>query len=215
MDNDTWCHVEWSGPPFFQEIWYDDEEADDYFIYSSPGNISANRFTPTGYPVNVYGGRIFVGDGSFPGPFLGSSFRVLVFDDAGEDGLPGNVLDSMEVTVNNYGWVEFYGLSASITEGDFYLAMKQTAPSPDAAPLGVDLDNPTYFKSYCHFVGAPGWVVSPLQDFMIRAWTTDIDGSQTDIDYYQVDRFSNFDPCSDPLLGNTTILGYDLRLGLP
>jgi hypothetical protein len=48
----------------------------------------------------------------------------------------------MDVEVNNYGWVEFEGMTASITEGDFYLAMKQTSVFPNVAPVGVDLDNP-------------------------------------------------------------------------
>ena len=80
------------------------------------------------------------------------------------------MLDSSGVTVNNYGWVSFDWLSATIDDGSFYIAMIQTAPSPFAAPIGVDTDNPTYFRSYTFLAGAPDWVLSPLQDFMIRAW---------------------------------------------
>lgn len=206
MDDDTWCEVVWGWYPSYWEMVYDDGEADDYFIYANSGSMNANRFTPFGYPINVIGGRIYVGDGSFPGPFLGTSFQVLIYDDDGEDGLPGTALDSMTVTVNNYGWVEFDGMTANITEGDFYLAMKQTAPSPNAAPVGVDTDNPTYFRSYSHFQGAPGWVLSPLQDFMIRAWVDGYEEPSRDIDYYQLDRFSGFDPDGSPILGDTTLL---------
>jgi len=204
MDDDSWCEVVWGWYPNW-ELAHDDGEADDYFIYQNPGSLNANKFFPPGYPFIVNGGRIYVGDGSFPGPFLGTSFQVLVYDDDGEDGLPGTALDSLTVTVNNYEWVEFEGMTASITQGDFYLAMKQTAPAPNAAPVGVDLDNPTYFRSYSYFVGAPGWVLSPLQDFMIRAWII-YDEQSRDIDYYQLDRFSDFDPNGSPHLGDTTLL---------
>ena len=172
MDNDTWCEVTWTLPDGPYEIVMDDGEADDYFIWSNAGNMDAVKFTPTGYPATAIGGQIYVGDGSFPGPFLGSQFGIAIFDDDGPNGLPGTMLDSNGVTVNNYGWVSFDWLSATIESGSFYLAMIQAAPAPFAAPIGVDLDNPTYFKSYIHFVGAPDWVLSPLQDFMMRAWVS-------------------------------------------
>ena len=155
----------------------DDGEADDYFIYASAGSMNAVKFTPTGYPATVIGGQIYVGDGSFPGPFIGTMFSIAIFDDDGANGLPGTMLDSNAVTVNNYGWVSFDWLSATIEDGSFYLAMIQTAPAPFSAPIGVDTDNPTYFRSYSYFQGAPGWVLSPLQDFMIRAW---VDGPEGD-----------------------------------
>jgi hypothetical protein len=178
MDNDTWCAVTWTLPDGPYEIVMDDGEADDYFIWSNAGNMDAVKFTPSGYPATAIGGQIYVGDGSFPGPFLGTEFGIAIFDDDGPNGLPGTMLDSSGVTVNNYGWVSFDWLNANITDGSFYLAMIQTASSPFAAPIGVDLDNPTYFKSYIHFVGAPTWVISPLQDFMMRAW---VDGPENDL----------------------------------
>ncbi len=177
MDNDTWCEVTWTLPEGPYEIAMDDGEADDYFIYSSAGSANAVKFTPLGYPATVIGGRIYVGDGNFPGPFLGSEFSVAIFDDDGPNGLPGTMLDSSAVTVNNYGWVSFDWLNATFEDGDFYLAMIQTAPSPFSAPIGVDLDNPTFFRSYSHFLGAPDWILSPLQDFMIRAY---VDGPQSE-----------------------------------
>ncbi len=172
MDNDTWCEVTWTLPEGPYEIVMDDGEADDYFIYASAGSANAVRFTPLGYPATVIGGRIYVGDGNFPGPFLGSEFSVAIFDDDGPNGLPGTMVDSAGVTVNNYGWVDFDWLNATFDDGDFYLAMIQTAPSPFSAPIGVDFDNPTFFRSYSHFLGAPDWILSPLQDFMIRAWVS-------------------------------------------
>ena len=176
MANDTWCEVTWSLPEGPYEITMDDGEADDYFIYASPGSMNAVKFTPSGYPATAIGGQIYVGDGNFPGPFIGTSFSIAIFDDDGGNGLPGTMLDSNAVTVNNYGWVSFDWLSATIEDGSFYLAMIQTANSQNSAPIGIDTDNPTYFRSYSYFQGAPGWVLSPLQDFMMRAWVVGNEG---------------------------------------
>jgi hypothetical protein len=204
-DDDAMCYVSW--PEMYDPWEYapDDGEADDYFIYTYAGSIYANRFTPFGYPEVITGGRIYVGDGNFPGPFIGTSFRVLIYDDNGNDGFPGTVLDSIDVTVNNYGWIAFEGFTVEISEGDFYLAMKQLAPSPDAAPVGVDMDNPTYSISYCKYLNNE-WILSPLQDFMIRAWTNGYSDPSRSIDYFKIARFSGFDPDASPLLGDTTVL---------
>jgi len=205
MDNDTWCRVSWNHDDYFFQIAMDDGTAEDFMVFVNPGGMFAVRFTPTGYPVRVVGGRIYVGDGSFPGPFTGIIFRVILYDDDGEEALPGTALDSMEVTVNNYHWIDFEGLSDTITEGDFYLAMKQLAPAPDAAPIGIDCTIPTYYRSYIKVDEIP-WMSAPLQDFMIRAWYTATLGGTDDSVVYQVDRFSNFDPYGSPLLGDTTHL---------
>jgi hypothetical protein len=206
MQNDTWCRVSWPDPVEFLELAYDDGEADDFFLWSAPGNICANKFHPNFYPFIVTGGSIYVGDSTFPGPFLGTAFRILVFDDDGENGLPGTALDSIDVTVNNYGRVEFEGMTVTITDGDFYLAMKQTAYSPNTAPIGLDIDNPTYFKSYMYLIQSQNWVLSPVQDFMIRAWIAGYNADSRNIDYFQLARFSNFYPCGSPLSGDTIVL---------
>lgn len=176
MNEDSLCELSWNVPEGPYEIAMDDGEADDYFIWSGTGNMNAVKFTPSAYPCMVTGGQIYSGDGGFPGPFTGTSFSVIVFDDNGQNGLPGTMLDSASVTVNNYGWITFDGLSAGISEGSFYLAMLQTAPSPNSAPIGIDTDNPVFFRSYTYIKDSPGWVLSPLQDLMIRAWVTGPEG---------------------------------------
>ncbi len=175
QDDDTWCLVEWALPAGPYEIIMDDSEADDFFIYAAGGSWNAVKFTPSGYPATVIGGKFYVGDGSFPGPFIGSEFGVAVFDDDGPGGLPGTMLDSTGVTVNNYGWVSLSWLGATIQSGDFYLAMFQPASSAGAAPIGIDTDNPTYFRSYSKFQANP-WALSAFQDFMIRAWVSGPEG---------------------------------------
>ena len=155
FDN-MWCQVTWqAGQSIYYQI-YDDGGIEDFALWQDAGSLNAVRFTPPGYPVQIVGARFNVGDGSFPGPFLGSGFTVCVFDDDGPDGLPGTLLDSVPVTVNNYHWVEAHGLSAVITSGDYYIAMLQTAAPPAAAPLGVDMSLPTYNRSYSKFQTIPG-----------------------------------------------------------
>jgi hypothetical protein len=171
---DTQVDVTWGLPEPNYEVLYDDGTAENYAAWALPGNMNAVKFTPAGYPATVYGGRIFVGDGSFPNNntgFLGTTFGAVVLDDDGANGLPGTVLDSIEVTVNNLGWVDFSGLSATITEGSFYLGMVQGATSPNCAPVGIDQTLPTLYRSYSRNVSAGGnWALSPFQDMMIRAF---------------------------------------------
>ena len=175
MDNDTWCQVTWALPAGPYEIIMDDGSAEDYVLWQAPGSQNAVKFTPSGYPATVIGGRFYVGDGSFPEPFLGTEFGIVIYAADGTNGLPGTMLDSSGVTVNNYGWVSVDWMNAEITEGDFYVAMLQTAPAPHSAPLGVDMTNPTYYKSYSKIQGNP-WSLSAYQDFMIRAWVNGPEG---------------------------------------
>ena len=82
--------------------------------------------------------------------------------------------------------------------------MVQTQPATEAAPIGIDTDNPTYNLSYSRYQG--NWMLSPYQDFMIRASITGDSIPETVIDEYEVARFSNFDPNGSPLEGDTTLL---------
>ncbi|MDZ7742105.1 MAG: carboxypeptidase regulatory-like domain-containing protein [Bacteroidota bacterium] len=171
-ENDTECLVEWSVPWGAYEVLYDDGSADDYLVYSVAGNAHAVKFTPAGYPATIMGGSVFVGDGSFPvgSDFLGSTFGMALIDDDGTDGMPGTVLDSIEVEVDNYGWIDFADLNATITDGDFYLAMFQGSTPPNAAPIGIDQTIPTVYRSYTFIGGGANiWSLSAYQDFMIRA----------------------------------------------
>jgi len=176
--DEDFCTVEWSLPQGPYELIYDDGEAEDLFVWATYGNENAVRFTPAGYPATVFGGRLYVGDGLFPaGNWLGSDFVVMVYDDDGT-GLPGSMLDSMPVTVNNYGWVEFTGLDATVEAGDFFISMLQLYPAPDAAPLGIDFTMPQVYRSYSRTAQSATWSSSVYQDFMIRAY---VDGPQTDM----------------------------------
>jgi hypothetical protein len=175
MDLDTWCQVTWALPAGPYEIIMDDGSAEDLVLWQARGSQNAVKFTPSGYPATVIGGNFYVGDGSYPGPFVGTEFGVIVYAADGANGMPGTMLDSTGVTVNNYGWVSVDWMNAQITEGDFYLAMYQLDNAPLAAPLGVDMTNPTYYKSYSKFQDNP-WSLSVYQDFMIRAWVSGPEG---------------------------------------
>ncbi|MCF6170490.1 MAG: T9SS type A sorting domain-containing protein [Bacteroidales bacterium] len=168
---DTEAVISWTWPCPDYEIIYDDGTAEDYALWIQAGGRSAVRFTPAGYPATVKGGRIYVGDGSFPegSDFIGTDFAVGILDDDGPDGMPGTVLDSVVVTVNNYEWVVFDDIfNRTFEEGDFYLVMWQLGLPPEAAPLGIDTDVPTVYRSYVAMAGTD-WIVSPYQDFMMRA----------------------------------------------
>lgn len=170
QNNSNW----WPNP-----IVYDDGSAEDYVAWNSAGGFVAVKFTsPYGYPLKVTGGELYIGDGSFPegGHFMGTNFIICLFDDDGTDGLPGTLIDSAFIEVNNYEWIEFDTIFNSIiTEGDFYIAMLQTTSSPDCAPIGVDTDLPSVYQSYAKQPDGE-WLVSPYQDFMIRAYVTNVTG---------------------------------------
>ncbi len=172
-ETDTEVLVTWGDGMGPYEVIYDDGTAENYAAWAVPGNMNAVKFTPASYPAIVTGGRIYVGDGSFPNNntgFIGTTFGAMVVDDDGTNGLPGTTIDSVEVTVTNYGWVTFTGLEAEITEGDFYLVMVQGTLSPNTAPVGVDQENPIVYRSYSRNVGAgQPWGLAPYQDFMMRA----------------------------------------------
>jgi len=168
-DTKAWLYWAWNYSGY--EIIYDDGGAEDYVMWVLPGGgKSAVRFTPAGYPATVSGGRLYVGNGDFPvgADFLGTDMAVGILDDDGPDGMPGTVLDSIIVTVNNYYWVDFNGFNATFEEGDFYIVMWQLGIPPQAAPLGIDEELPTVYRSYAAAAGSD-WTVSPYQDFMIRA----------------------------------------------
>ncbi|MBU2652571.1 MAG: carboxypeptidase-like regulatory domain-containing protein, partial [Bacteroidetes bacterium] len=176
-DPDTECLVEWSLPVGPYEILYDDGSADELVVWATSGNENAVKFTPLGYPATAVGGRLYVGDGTFPdGNWFGTEFAIKVYDDDGQNGLPGTLLDSIGVIVDNFGWIEFWGLNSTIENGNFYISMEQLTYAPDAAPLGVDYTTPTVNRSYSRH-GSGDWGLSVYQDFMIRAY---VEGPATD-----------------------------------
>ncbi len=169
---DDACLVEWGLPSGDYEIVYDDGVAENFIAWNNEGNMNAVKFMPAGYPAVVKGGKIYIGDGSYPegGDFLNIDFGVAVYAADGENGLPGTLLDSIVVTPTDYGWVNFMGLNAEVLSGDFYIAMVQGGNYPNCAPVGIDQTPPQKYRSYsCNQSLGGTWGVSAYQDFMIRA----------------------------------------------
>ncbi|NOU45812.1 MAG: T9SS type A sorting domain-containing protein [Bacteroidales bacterium] len=174
---DTQALITWGIPMGPYSIIYDDGFAENYFSWLSAGSASAVKFTPAGYPATVIGGRMFVGDGSFPEgvDFLGAEVSVGVIAADGANGMPGTVLDSTTITVDNYGWVNFDNVfNTTIDAGNFYIAVWKLFTQ---VPVGVDQSVPTYYRSYVKPVGG-SWGASSYQDFMIRAI---VDGPGTNV----------------------------------
>jgi type IX secretion system substrate protein/carboxypeptidase family protein len=208
---DTECNIDWTPPGPPQTLFYDDGTAEDYLVFTTIGNAHAVKFTPPGYPCRVKGGQLYVGDGSFPvgANFLGSTFTIKVLDDNGSNGKPKDVLASQSIQVNNYLWVEFENFDVEITDGSFYIAMYQDSLPPSAVPIGIDTELPIENKSYLFVDQTNYWTISPYKDFMIRA-KVDInpgnDGDARNALAYKITRFSNFDPNTSPLAGDSLIL---------
>ncbi len=124
-----------------------------------------------GWPVKLIGGKVNLGAaGNYPANALPlTKFKMLAYKADGTGGLPGTVIDSVEITPAGFGWVDFsFSAPITINTGDFYLAMRQGGVQPHAAGLGVDLTN-TQLRSYSKFAtGGGGWVPA-AGNFMIRA----------------------------------------------
>ncbi|MCD4725408.1 MAG: choice-of-anchor J domain-containing protein, partial [Bacteroidales bacterium] len=195
--------VSWDYPGGLFEIIYDDGTAEDLFCWTLADGENAVRFTPAGNPARILGASIYAGDGSFPtGNWIGTQFSVLLYDED-INGLPGTILDSMIVTVNNYEWINCWGFNTIIDSGDFFISMKQLNPSPNTAPLGIDMDPPIVNRSYSKIPGG-SWSISVYQDFMIRAFLNE--PTAIPVDYFTIARISDFDPDLGPQTGTITIL---------
>lgn len=164
-------NINWGLPSSSYEIIYDDGTAENYTSWNVAGNINALKFTPLNqYPVNVIGGSVYVGDGSYPSGANLQSFSMGVYDDDGALGYPNTELATVEVTPTAYGWVNFtFASPITLTSGSFYLGMIQGGNYPNCLAIGVDETNPSN-RSYSKNVtnNAP-WVPAGYTDFMIRA----------------------------------------------
>ncbi|MCX6233147.1 MAG: carboxypeptidase-like regulatory domain-containing protein, partial [Bacteroidetes bacterium] len=126
--NNNVVDVTWGIPNGYYEIIYDDGTFENMTAWLEEGSLNALKFTPVGYPVNVTGGSVNIGDGTFPpGGDQLQTFGIAVFDDDGPNGYPGTYLGSIEVEPQAFGWVSFDLSSLGITfsSGEFYIGMQQ------------------------------------------------------------------------------------------
>ncbi|MEI7898556.1 MAG: carboxypeptidase regulatory-like domain-containing protein, partial [bacterium] len=167
----TAVNLNWGIPQGMYQIIYDDGTQDNFAIWATANNLNALKFTPLSWPVKLVGGKLNLGtSANYPANALPlTKFKMLAYKADGAGGVPGTIIDSVEVTPTGFGWADFsFASPITITSGDFYLVMKQGGIPPHAAGVGVDLTN-TQLRSYSKFVtgGAP-WIPA-AGNFMIRA----------------------------------------------
>lgn len=194
--------VSWhaSGPNIIEKS-NDEGELNDLFLEQDAGSQVAVKFE-SDYD-HIVGGRIYVGDGTFPGPFLGTDFLVRVYDDEGMAGLPGNTLDEDTVQVDQYGWMGFDSLDASVLTDTYYMDMYQLNDGPACAPVGCT-QYPAISNSLVKY-GEYNWYPFPLGNAMIRPWVSAPHDSLR-ITNYRVARYSCFCLECDPQSGILTEL---------
>ncbi|MEI7897913.1 MAG: hypothetical protein WCJ26_12820, partial [bacterium] len=167
----TAVNLNWGIPQGMYQVIYDDGTQDNFAIWANANNLNALKFTPLSWPVKLVGGKVNLGtSANYPSNALPlTKFKMMAYKADGAGGVPGTIIDSVEVTPTGFGWADFsFAAPITITSGDFYLVMKQGGIPPHAAGVGVDLTN-TQLRSYSKFVtgGAP-WIPA-AGNFMMRA----------------------------------------------
>ena len=150
------------------DVIYDDGTSEDIMPVGN-GNFLASKFTPNGYPSDLYSASFYVPN-SQSGTVL-----VYVWDDDGPDGKPGStILQGFPLNMIQ-GWndinFENEGFSIPIADGGVYVGYQQLAVN---FQLGVDWNNPSWAStSLLDFGIGLGW--EPLSNYspggvwMIRA----------------------------------------------
>ena len=151
------------------EIAYDDNTHEDGIVIGN-NNYIASKFTPDAYPSSLFSASIFISSNSQVGNVL-----FYVWDDNGDDGIPGNaILQGLLVTLIP-GWNEInlsnLGLDFTIEDGSVYIGYQQLNIN---FQVGVDWDNPSYSPNCILDYGTgTGWeslnTYSTGGVFMIRA----------------------------------------------
>jgi hypothetical protein len=205
------CHVNWNMPTGSGQIIYDDSEAEDFFLFNAEGSAIAVRFTPDTYPATITGGMLYVGKGtetSNKTGFYGSEIIVGILN-VDSVGMPGVIIDTANISINSFGWIDFSGKFNTIIEtGDFFLAVWQVNSGVNAVPVGIDEDNAANNRSYYRLANT-SWGLSLVQGMMIRAFTRGpINYAVSGFNNYQVWRISQF----DPNVGEYPQEGYGTRL---
>jgi len=171
-ESDTSVLVHWYLYQDVDKIKYNDGEADNVTAWNEGGNMNAVRFTPTNYPAEIYGLEVNIYNGTWPPGNILTPFKMAIYDDDGDYGLPGTVLAISDVTPYKYGWVyaDFSTTGVTITNGDFYGVMIQGGDFPDCSPIAVDTTGHarrSYSQDVSH--GEP-WRPSGYNDFMMQAY---------------------------------------------
>ncbi|MCF7918511.1 MAG: carboxypeptidase regulatory-like domain-containing protein [Candidatus Cloacimonetes bacterium] len=170
---DTEVDLIWQSPgqDVTYELSYDDGEAENVTSFDEDLSERAVWFTALGGPCSIIGGSINTYDGSFPWGVILTSFTAAVWSYDESSGLPGEMLASIQVNPNEFGWVEFeFEEPVEIDGTEFFLGYIQNSWYPECVPIAIDETPPLAMRSYEHWVlmGMP-WMMSGYQDYMIRA----------------------------------------------
>jgi len=129
------------------EIAYDDGSAETSTNVSIQ-NYLAVKFTPIGYPADLYRASFYTSGANTNGVTI-----VKVWDDDGDNGMPGTeLISNVPITFTGDVWtdVSLSGYNITIDDGSFYIGWQELDP----VLIGVDTDNPAT-NSYVD-IGA-GW----------------------------------------------------------
>lgn len=154
--------VSWTLPNGDYELLYDDGIQDSFTVWAFQGNMHGVRFTPVMFPATLKGGSVHLGEiTDYPAganPLV--PFQIAVYDAAGTQGMPGNLIAGpFDVVPVKFGWNEFtFPTPVSILQGDYYLVMIQGGNAPTACGIAID-NTATQLRSVSRFYtgGAP-WV---------------------------------------------------------
>jgi hypothetical protein len=154
------------------ELIYDDGSVNDKWWWSSAGGEFAVRFTPLSYPVTLKTARVCI----YPDDHNSAheQFAIEVYDDSGTSGEPGTKLGGpVYHTATEWGWcdVDVSGLDITISDGDFYISMKQLTDPPNCEALSYDNDTPLYGRSWDW--NGVDWVLWTAENYMIRCVVDD------------------------------------------
>ncbi|MCX6267872.1 MAG: hypothetical protein NTW16_11020, partial [Bacteroidetes bacterium] len=96
----TEVNLTWGVPQGMYQIIYDDGIQDDIAIWAEATNLNAMKFTPLAWPVKLVGGKVNLGvSADYPADALPlTPFMMLACKADGAGGLPGTLIDSVEVT---------------------------------------------------------------------------------------------------------------------
>ena len=125
------------------EVAYDDGSAEAGFDFGL-FNSFAVKFTPSSYPAYLYRVSFYNTDPDASGQGL-----VNIWDDDGENGLPGTSLLFPPVQIgfegDSWNYFSLFDYDITIDDGSFYVGIMQ---GPGFPPVGIDTDSPPINSFY-------------------------------------------------------------------
>jgi hypothetical protein len=121
------------------ELSHDDGTAENYFA-AGTGNFIAVKFIPDVWPQDVVKAKAFFETGV-------GSVQFQIWDDDGQNGLPGSTITTVTLPTIQAGWNEIDISGVTISEGNFYVGLRF---APTTTRLGIDnstLENLSYLRT--------------------------------------------------------------------